>query len=236
VQKERELFLLTTTSNNSAMKQYYKAYCKVLTNVIREAKRMTLNKRISKSNNKKKTARTIINEMLHKQYYTQGIQKINIEGKYVSTQQNIANAFNTYFSTIIDKINKENQENIKYGNHHTYRYFDQNVEASYPPLAIKPFSTHEILSVIKSIKTKKPSGYDEISTKILKISANYTCSPLTHMCNKSVLTSPFPERLKNSTIKPIYKKGDRVDLSNYRPISWLTSFSSHGESLIQQIN
>jgi hypothetical protein len=91
---------------------------------------MTLNKRISKSNNKTKTTWTIINELLGKQCYTQGIQKINIEGKYVSTPQNIANAFNTYFSTIIDNTNKENQENIRYGNHHTYCYFEQNVEAS----------------------------------------------------------------------------------------------------------
>jgi hypothetical protein len=37
---KRELFLLTKTSNDSAMKRYYKAYCKVLTNVIREAKRI----------------------------------------------------------------------------------------------------------------------------------------------------------------------------------------------------
>jgi hypothetical protein len=52
---KRELFLLIRNSNNLALTQYYKAYCKILVNVIKEAKRMTLNKRISKSNNKTKT-------------------------------------------------------------------------------------------------------------------------------------------------------------------------------------
>jgi hypothetical protein len=37
------------------MKQYYKTYCKVLANVIKEAKRMTLNNNILRSNNKTKT-------------------------------------------------------------------------------------------------------------------------------------------------------------------------------------
>jgi hypothetical protein len=113
------------------MKQYCKAYCKVLANVIREAKRMTLKNRILRSNNKTKTTRSIVNELLGKQH-TRGIQEINIEGKRLTTQQDIANAFNTYFSTIIDKTNMDSQRNIRHGNHHTYCYLDQDIGASYP--------------------------------------------------------------------------------------------------------
>jgi len=94
-----------------------------------------------------------------------------------------------------------------------------------PPPVFKTFSTEEITSIIKPIKTKNSSGYDEIITKLLKISVNYICSPLTYICNKSVITGIFPERLKYSIIKPLYKKGDKTDPSNYRPLSMLTSFS-----------
>ena len=37
--RKRELFLLTRNSNDSAMKQHYKEYCKILANVVREAKK-----------------------------------------------------------------------------------------------------------------------------------------------------------------------------------------------------
>ena len=42
---------------------------------------------------------------------------------------------------------------------------------------------------------------------------------------KSILSGIFPYNLKFSIIKPIYKKGDRMNPANYRPISLLNSFS-----------
>ena len=57
------------------------------------------------------------------------------------------------------------------------------------------------------------------------MSVNYIYSLITHICNKSISTGIFPERLKFSTIKPLFEKGDRTSLSNYRPMSLLTTFS-----------
>jgi len=61
--------------------------------------------------------------------------------------------------------------------------------------------------------------------KLLNISAAYICSPLTCICNKSILSGTIPDRMKFSVIKPIFKKGNKMNLTNYRPISLLTSFS-----------
>jgi predicted ribosome quality control (RQC) complex YloA/Tae2 family protein len=60
---------------------------------------------------------------------------------------------------------------------------------------------------------------------VLKLSANYICSPLTYICNKSILSGVFPDHLKFSVVKRIYKKGDETDPANYRPRSLLTSSS-----------
>jgi hypothetical protein len=40
-----------------------------------------------------------------------------------------------------------------------------------------------------------------------------------------ISTGIFPTRLKFGEIKPLYKKGEIANTSNYRPISLLTSFS-----------
>jgi hypothetical protein len=78
--------------------------------------------------------------------------------------------------------------------------------------------------IIRSLRLKNSCGYDEISTKILKVSAPFISSPLNYICNKSIISGIFPTPLKYSTVKPLYKKGDRENMTNYRPISLLTSF------------
>jgi hypothetical protein len=45
-------------------------------------------------------------------------------------------------------------------------------------------------------------------------------------------TRVFPERLKYAVIKPLHKNGDIEDMTNYRPISLLTSFSKVFENII----
>jgi len=91
-------------------------------------------------------------------------------------------------------------------------------------MVFKSFSTKEIISIIKSLKTKNSFVYDEISPRILKVSANYI-SPLTYICNRAISTGVFPDRLKYSIVTPIFKKGNNSDPANYRPISVLTSFA-----------
>ena len=48
---------------------------------------------------------------------------------------------------------------------------------------------------------------------------------LTYICNKSILSGTFPDHMKFSILKPTFKKGNTMNLTNYRSISLLTSFS-----------
>jgi hypothetical protein len=67
-------------------------------------------------------------------------------------------------------------------------------------------STYEIGEIIKSLKSKNTSGYDEISMRILQLSAPYIVSPFTYICNMILNTGIFPDRLKYTIIKPFFFK------------------------------
>ena len=48
----------------------------------------------------------------------------------------------------------------------------------------------------------------------------------------SIKSGVFPNHLNYAVVEPLYKKGDKSDITNYRPISMLTSFSKVLEKTI----
>jgi Notch-like protein len=109
----------------------------------------------------------------------------------------------------------------------------QNCRYPYPEFRYT--STKEIEKIIKSLKTINAYGYDEISVKILKWGAPFISSTITYIFNKSLELGSFPSRLIYSTVILIFKTGDRLNMSNFRPISLLISFSKIFEIIYTRI-
>jgi hypothetical protein len=137
-------------------------------------------------------------------------------------------SFNNNFLSVAEKITREiigKNERNNYENSNPMFYIRQSFKNPFSQIKFHYSSTTEIERIINSLKSKDSSGYDEISTKIFKLSAPYISSPLNHIFNKSLTLGIFPSHLKYSIIKPIFKKGDGNNMTNYRPISLLISFS-----------
>ena len=225
--RKRSLYLLTKNSNDDNFKNYYKQYCKTLTTVIGEAKCCMYNNQLTNSTNKIRTTWNIIKAETNRS-----------KGPLNTITNNSLNspeAYNRYFlsfpKNIIDGIrNKSNQSTNTTKNPN--QYLSNLFHTPFPCIKFRNTSAKESEKIINSLKIKNSSGYDEISTKILRISAPFISSPLSYICNKSMLSGTFPTRLKYAIVKPILKKGNKENVTNYIPISLLTSFSKVFEKLI----
>jgi hypothetical protein len=58
------------------------------------------------------------------------------------------------------------------------------------------------------------------------IYASIISLPLNYIYNYSLHTGIFPDRLKIAVVKLLHKKEDKFNISNYRPISLLPTFSN----------
>jgi len=83
---------------------------------------------------------------------------------------------------------------------------------------ISPVTETEMERVIKSLKNSSSAGYEEIHMSLVKQCLGYFIKPLVHIY-VSFQTGIFPDMMKQAKIIPLFKKGDRQDIHNYRPIS-----------------
>jgi hypothetical protein len=144
-----------------------------------------------------------------------------------NNSESISNIFNKFFlsvaDTVIDPIKTDKIEIVSSTN--PLKYLDHNFEYPFPKIKWHHTSTNEINRIIKCFEPKNSAGYNGIPPKMLKITASFLISPLIYTCNNALSLGCFPERLKYSIVQPMFMKGDRSVISNYRPISLQTSFS-----------
>ena len=83
------------------------------------------------------------------------------------------------------------------------------------PFSFSKIKRDEILSDILKLETSKVCQETDTPTKIVKENADIFANVLVSNFNNSI---QFPSILKNATITPVFKKGDRDSKDNYRPV------------------
>ena len=80
----------------------------------------------------------------------------------------------------------------------------------------------DVFNQLKQLNCSKANGPDAIPSRILKVCAEPLTQTLTDMFNLSLRLGKLPKDWTAANIVPIFKKGDKTNPRNYRPVS-LTS-------------
>ena len=129
--------------------------------------------------------------------------------KIITADCDKAQILGTFFASV---FNKDDDTEFKKLEH------KKCLETIEPPV----FEVEDIISRLKRLKTNKSPGPDTIHPKILYETANEIAYPLKIIFECSFKGKQVPKDWNYANITPIYKKGSRSDVNNYRPVS-LTS-------------
>lgn len=144
---------------------------------------------------------------------------LNIDGIVVNEPVTVANAMNFYFIHACDSLWPQIDINI-------------NQIAINTKLNLHNVTEEEVSQNIRTLKTATATGQDGISSKFLQFFQEKLKRALTCLINKSISEGRFPGRLKVARIIPLYKDGDVLKSTNYRPISILSAVSKVYEKIV----
>ena len=91
--------------------------------------------------------------------------------------------------------------------------------SSFPRIGRIEVTTNGVIKLLKKINPHKATGPDNIPACLLKELADSLGPMLTILYQASLDSGILPTIWKAATVAPIFKKGDRNNPSNYRPIS-----------------
>ena len=78
------------------------------------------------------------------------------------------------------------------------------------------FSEHNILSIIRSLNQNKAHGWDNVSTRMIKICDDSIILPLAIIFKTALNSGIYPEQWKKANVVPVHKKDSKNLLKNYR--------------------
>lgn len=135
---------------------------------------------------------------------------VNLGREKASTSPAKAAIFNKYFASVFQKSD----------------YHKPTTTPSSSPsdneLHLIQVSMEEVLKALEAIDTSKACGPDQIPGRLLKECANEIAPSLTHLINLSLRLGHVPREWKCANVVPVFKKGNKEDVTNYRPISLLS--------------
>ena len=216
-QKLYEKFLKQRTPRSELL---YKDYKRLFETIKQKSKSNYFNKQLCKYQNNVKKTWDVIKEVIGttKSNSHSLPKRLVVNNVEIIDKNKIAKHFNKYFANVgpnlASKISKSNNKN-----------FESFLSGNYPTLQETALTVEELKNAFIVLKSNKSSGFDDISSEVIKYVFDALVEPIMYIFDLSIKKGVFPDKLKIARITPIFKSGKEEIISNYRPISVLSCFS-----------
>lgn len=131
------------------------------------------------------------------------------------------------FSTFFQSTYTNSETNLEMNTFSNYNLRPNDLS----PIMINETNVENILS---KVDVNKNGGPDGIPNIFLRHTSGQLSKPLSMLFIKSINSGEFPIKFKTSFITPIFKKGKKSEVNNYRPVCLLNGFAKVFERLVHE--
>ena len=213
------------SSNDHDMWEQFKRARNQANNAIKQAKKRYFSDNLKTSKGNPRKTWNLINELTSRNTSkSSNILEIQVDNRTISTPGDMAEAFNDHFTNIGQVLAQEvpaAEVNPEFYLSHTDKAF-----------CLKTPSLDVVINLLRNIDEKKATGLDMIPSKLLKMAASIVAPSLTAIFTKSIITGVYPTEWKMARVTPVFKKGVKSNLNNYRPISVIPVVSKVFEKIV----
>jgi len=201
-------------------------YKLILDKTINLARNMKYQESITSAGSCSRKLWRIVNEVIDRKQTKEKSPNLLVkDGKEIQGHKEVANVFNQYFAAIGTKMANSIPHEPGF---ETYIKVCRDARK----LDLRTLGEDEVGSIMKGQMPKLSTGIDEINNKIIKTCWEELKKPMTIIVNKSIEQSIVPALHKQAKIVPLFKKGDKKETGNYRPVSLLPALSKILEKAI----
>ena len=189
-------------------------------NSIKYAKRKYFSDHLAASRNDPRKTWQLVNELSSRQHMKKVIADIEIGDIKTSSASKMAEAFNCHFANIGHDLARD----IPSADTVPEKY----LISTNATFSFKCCSSNEVRKLLEKLDTKKSTGLDNLPSRMLKMAAGVLAPSLAFLFNQSISSGIVPTEWKT----PIFKKGKRQDVNNYRSISIIPAVAKVFERII----
>ena len=144
---------------------------------------------------------------------------------FVKSLKNDAFGINTLRENGILKTDTLDKANIC--NRQFQSAFTRESDDEIPSKGTSPFTPmgeitvdpNGVLKLLNNLKIHKAPGPDGLSTRVLKECSSEIAPILALIYNETLAQGTVPDDWRQANVAPIFKKGEKYDAANYRPVS-----------------
>ena len=223
---EKNLLWKKIKSNTTINKAMFLDYSKLKSEIrkrLNASKNNYFYRLINDTANKTKNMWSHLNKFINKQKDSTNDKELIKNFKF-DTEQTLGQKLNLHFANVVPNLRNKFKARKAFSVNKR-KLETQKIKCNAQSIVLFESSPNEIMNIIKNMNIKLSTGLDGIQMKHLVKSLENSAICISILINSIISAEIWPDDLKISILRPVYKKGCKSDPGNYRPIALLSNIN-----------